>query len=196
MTTLHIERPYTSGGKKILDPPFAKFLFSDVRMAWVWLALRLWLGYTWLMAGIHKFSNPAWMENGFAVKGYWTRAIQIPEQGRPAISFDWYRDFLTFLLESESYGWFAKLVVYGEILVGVALIIGAFVGVAATMGAFMNWNFIMAGSASSNGLLLVAAVILILAWKTAGYFGADYVLLKKLGVPWKLDSTKSTNSPT
>jgi thiosulfate dehydrogenase [quinone] large subunit len=43
----------------------------------------------------------------------------------------------------------------------------------------------MAGAASTNGLLLVVAILLILAWKTAGYIGADFVLLRKLGVPWK-----------
>jgi uncharacterized protein YjbJ (UPF0337 family) len=42
----------------------------------------------------------------------------------------------------------------GEVLVGIALIIGAFVGVAAFFVALMNWNYIMVGTASSNGLLL------------------------------------------
>ncbi len=49
------------------------------------------------------------------------------------------------------------------------MIFGAFVA------ALMNWNDLIAGSASSNGLLLVASIVLILAWKTAGYFGFDVV---------------------
>ena len=61
------------------------------------------------------------------------------------------------------------------LLVGTALIIGAFVGVCAFFGAFMNWSFIMAGSASTNGLLLVVAILLMLAWKIEGYLGADFV---------------------
>jgi thiosulfate dehydrogenase [quinone] large subunit len=44
----------------------------------------------------------------------------------------------------------------------------------------------MAGTASSNGLLLILAVLLILGWKVAGYLGADYFLLRWLGVPWKV----------
>jgi thiosulfate dehydrogenase [quinone] large subunit len=88
------------------------------------------------------------------------------------------------LLNTESYTWFAKLIVAGELLIGFALIIGAFVGIAAFFGAAMNWNFIMAGSASTNGLMLLIAIVLVLAWKTAGYIGADYVLLRWLGVPW------------
>jgi thiosulfate dehydrogenase (quinone) large subunit len=53
------------------------------------------------------------------------------------------------------------------VLVGV----GASVGIAAFFAALMNWNFIMAGSASTNGLLLIGAIVLVLAWKTAGYYG-------------------------
>ena len=33
-----------------------------------------------------------------------------------------------------------------------ALILGAFTGIAAFFGAFMNWNYIMDGSASTNAL--------------------------------------------
>jgi thiosulfate dehydrogenase (quinone) large subunit len=151
----------------------------------VWLVVRVWLGIQWFQSGMRKVDNPAWTETGEALKGYWANAISIPETGRPPISFDWYRSFLTFLLETESYTWFAKLVVYGEILVGVALVVGAFVGISAFFGAFMNWNFMMAGTASTNPMLLVAALALIFAWKTAGYIGVDYFLLRWLGTPWK-----------
>jgi thiosulfate dehydrogenase [quinone] large subunit len=182
----------TTNGRVITDPPIARFLFSDVRMSWLWLVLRVWLGYQWLNSGLGKLSNPAWVQTGDALKGYWTNAISIPAEGRPPIAFDWYRSFLTFLLNSESYTWFAKLIVAGEVLVGIALVIGAFVGVAAFFGATMNWNFIMAGSASTNGMMLLVAILLILAWKTAGYLGADYFLLRWLGVPWETKEAKST----
>jgi thiosulfate dehydrogenase [quinone] large subunit len=168
----------------IEDPPLARFLFSDTRFSVVWLVVRVWLGITWLQSGIPKLSNPGWVETGEALRGFWMNAVAIPEQGRPAIAYDWYRDFLQGLLDAGAYTWFAKLIVAGEILIGIALILGAFVGIAAFFGAFMNWNFIMAGSASINGLLLLAAILLILAWKTAGYLGLDYFLLRWLGTPW------------
>ncbi len=125
------------------------------------------------------------MQTGFALKGFWERAIMIPEKGRPPISFDWYRDFLQYLLNTESYTWFGKLIAYGELLIGVALVLGAFVGIAAFFGAFMNWNFMMAGTASINPVLFTLAILLILAWKVAGYVGLDYYLLPLLGTPWK-----------
>jgi thiosulfate dehydrogenase [quinone] large subunit len=72
--------------------------------------------------------------------------------------------------------------------------LGAFTGIAAFFGGFMNWNFMMAGSASTNPLLFAVAVFLILAWKTAGYYGLDRVLLPMLGTPWE-PAIKITPTP-
>ena len=35
-------------------------------------------------AGLHKLEDPAWMSGGTALRGYWERAVAIPEGGRPA----------------------------------------------------------------------------------------------------------------
>lgn len=174
----------TFKGERIQDPPLAQRLLSDPRAAWLWVLPRIWLGYQWFDAAQHKISNPAWVQTGDALKGFWLSAVTIPDTGRPAIVFDWYRTFLQMLLDMQAYTWFAKVVAYGELLIGIALMIGAFTGIAAFFGGFMNWNFMMAGSASTNPLLFVIAVALILAWKVSGYFGADYFLLRWLGTPW------------
>ena len=187
----------TTTGREIQDPPIARFLFSDTRMAPVWLVIRVILGWEWLSHGLEKFGNPAWMETGLALKGFWTSAVAIPEAGRPAIAFGWYRDFLQSLLDAGAYTWFAKLIVLGEIFIGIALILGLFVGVAAFFAAFMNWNFIMAGSASTNGFLAIVGLFLLLAWKVAGYYGLDYYLLPRLGTPWQpviLEKFKHTDT--
>ena len=89
------------------------------------------------------------------------------------------------LLNAQAYTWFAKLIAYGELLVGIGLIVGAFTGIAAFFGALMNFNFMLAGSASTNPVLFLIAVGLMMAWKVAGYVGADYFLLPLLGTPWK-----------
>jgi thiosulfate dehydrogenase [quinone] large subunit len=159
------EERVTRKGKVIQDPPLIQWLLNNTRAALIWLPLRLWLGYRW-------------------IKGYWTNAIMMPESGRPPIAFDWYRSFIQSLLEANAYTWFGKLIAYGELLVGIALILGAFTGIAAFLGAFMNWNFLMSGSASINPVLFVIALGLLLAWKVSGYLGADYFLLRWIGVPW------------
>ena len=170
----------------ISDPPFAADLFNNTRWSWLWLLLRLYVGYTWLSSGLEKIVNPAWTQTGVGLQGFWQRAVQVPEApARPMIAFDWYRSFIEFLLNTQSYVWFSKLVVAGEILIGIALILGAFVGIAAFFGAFMNWNFMMAGTASINPLMFVFTILLILAWKTAGWYGLDRWLLPLIGTPWQ-----------
>lgn len=182
----------TTRGTVVEDPPIAKLLFSDTRFAPVWTIIRILLGLAWLEAGWHKVTDPGWMQTGESLLGYWQRQVLIPEEGRPPISFDWYRSFIQGMIDGGSYVWFAKLVALGEILVGVGLIVGAFVGIAAFFAALMNWSYIMAGSASTNGLLLVGAIVLVLAWKTAGYYGADYYLLPRLGTPWRRRANEGT----
>ena len=65
-----------------------------------------------------------------------------------------------------------------------ALIAGVFTGLAAFAGGFMNWNFMMAGTASVNPVLFTLSVLLVLAWKAAGFWGVDRWLLPLLGTPW------------
>jgi thiosulfate dehydrogenase [quinone] large subunit len=170
----------------VTDPPIALELFGNTRWAWIWFIIRIYIGYNWLTSGWGKLSNPGWVQTGEILQGFWQRAVAIPEApARPPISFEWYRSFIQMLLDSGSYTWFAKLVVAGEIIIGIALILGIFTGIAAFMGGFMNWNFMMAGTASSNPMLFALSVLLILAWKTAGWWGGDRWLLPLLGTPWK-----------
>lgn len=162
----------------LIDPPAITDLFNNVRWSWLWLVIRLYLGYTWVTSGWGKIGNPAWIQTGEALKGFWERAVMIPDApARPLIAFNWYRVFIQFMLDSGSYTWFAKLVVASEILIGVALILGAFTVLAGFFGGFLNWNFMMAGSASINPVMLILAILLILAWKTAGWWGLDRWLL-------------------
>ncbi|MFA9404074.1 MAG: hypothetical protein ACERKY_13540, partial [Anaerolineales bacterium] len=58
-------------------------------------------------------------------------------------------------------------------------------GMAAFFGGFMNMNYLLAGTVSTNPLLLAIAIFLILAWKTAGWWGIDRWLLPMLGTPWR-----------
>lgn len=182
-------------GQVVAEPRFVETLLSDPRAGWLWLVLRVWLGWQWIDASQHKIFDPKWVQTGEALKGYWMNAVSIPETGRPPISFEWYRAFIQSLLDAQAWTWFAPLVAYGELLIGIALILGAFTGIAAFFGGFMNWNFMMAGSASSNPMLFAIAVGLILAWKVSGYVGLDYFLLRWIGTPWKSNPVEVSPSP-
>ncbi len=43
----------------------------------------------------------------------------------------------------------------------------------------------LAGSASTNPVLLILGFLLVLSWKTAGFIRLDRYLLPILGTPWK-----------
>lgn len=185
----------TQKGQPVQEPSFVTTLFNDKRSAVIWLFVRIWLGWQWFESGRGKITNPAWMQGGEALKGYWTRAVQVPAEGRPPIAYDWYRNFIQSLLDAQAYTWFAKVIAISEILFGIALIAGILVGLTAFFSGFMNWNFIMAGTASVNGVFFALAVLLILAWKIGGYLGLDYYLLPRVANIWMRESSStSTNT--
>ena len=171
---------------EIEGPAFTRFLFSNSKAGLFWLPIRLFLGFSWIDAGWHKLTGEGWVDGGSALAGYWTSAVKIPAegQGRPPITFEWYRDFINFLLAGGHETWFAWLITFGELAVGVGLLLGALTGLAAFGGALMNMSFLLAGSASTNPVLFTMAIGLILAWKVAGYYGLDRYLLPMLGTPW------------
>jgi thiosulfate dehydrogenase [quinone] large subunit len=174
------------GPTNMEDAPFFKALFSSTKFAWLWLIVRVYVGYQWVTASLHKLSSPAWMQTGDAIKGYWMNAVKIPEApAKAAINYGWYRTFLQSLLDSQSYVWFGKLIAVGELLVGIALILGVFVGLAAFFSALMNFNFLLAGSLSTGPVLFLLGILLMIAWKIAGYYGLNRLLFKYVGTFWK-----------
>jgi thiosulfate dehydrogenase (quinone) large subunit len=179
---------------EIEGPAFARFLTSNSRAGLVWLPVRIFLGFAWLEAGVHKATGTGWLDGGAALAGFWKGAVAMPEGGRPPITYDWYREFINFLLNGGHQAWFAPLVVFGEIAIGVALILGVLTGFAAFFGAFMNMSFLLAGSASTNPVMFTLAIGLILSWKVAGYYGVDRWLLPRLGTPWAAGSAPATRA--
>jgi thiosulfate dehydrogenase [quinone] large subunit len=169
---------------EVESPGFPRYLFGNTRAGLFWLPIRIFLGFQWLDAGWHKLTGEGWVDGGSALLGYWERAVAIPEEGRPPISYDWYRSFIQTLIDNGAEDWMAWVITIGEIAVGLGLLFGALTGFAAFFGALMNMSFLLAGSASTNPVLFTLAVGVMLAWKVAGYYGLDRWLLPALGVPW------------
>ncbi|HEU0115428.1 MAG TPA: hypothetical protein VFQ80_12160 [Thermomicrobiales bacterium] len=167
------------------EPLLAKLLFGNVFWALLALPLRFFAGRMWLSAAFAKLASPGWTDGGQALHGFWQSATAVDKNGQGKIAYDWYREMLRFMDDRHWYVWFAKVIVGGEALVGVALLCGGLVGLAAVGGAFMNFNYGLAGSASANPIMLALGVALVLGWRTAGYWGVDRWLLPALGVPWR-----------
>lgn len=171
-------------GKNIMveENPVSKWLFSNTISAWIWLGLRLYLGYSWLMAGIGKVTSDAWTGKnaGAALHGFMNGALAKAEAGDVA---GWYAWFLESVVMPNAVP-FSYMVAWGEVLVGLGLIVGLLTGIAAFFGAMMNMSFLLAGTVSSNPVMLMIAIAIILAWKVAGWYGLDRWVLPKLGTPW------------
>lgn len=196
---------------QIPEPPIAKFVFADTRMAWFWLIVRLYVGYEWLTAGLEKLTGRSfsigsfgqtvkggpWVlsgHNGAAIKGFVAGALTQASGAHPSVQ-GWYAWFLQQIVLPNAAG-FAYAITFGEVLVGLGLVFGVLTGFAAFFGLFMNLNYLLAGTVSINPVIGTLALFLVLAWRIAGYYGFDRYLLPLLGTPWTGSLTKTTDTST
>jgi thiosulfate dehydrogenase [quinone] large subunit len=184
---------------QIEEPPIAKFLFADTRIALLWLVVRLYVGYEWFTAGWDKLTGRSiafdsfgevskggpWVfsgHEGAALSGFVAGALKQTQGAHPAVQ-GWYASFLQNIVLPNA-AVFSYIITFGEICVGLGLILGVLTGIAAFFGVFMNLNFMLAGAVSINPVIGTLAIFLVLAWRVAGYYGADRYLLPLLGTPW------------
>ena len=102
----------------------------------------------------------------------------------------WYKDFLeqTVLPNATTY---ARLQAYGEVAVGLGLILGLLVGLASLSGLFLSLNFGLATQWMSFGqqgfhLLLVTSMLVFLGARAGRLWGVDWLLLRHPAArrPW------------
>ena len=116
-----------------------------------------------------------------AVKGFAQGAITQTTGEHPQVT-GWYATFLKEVVVPNA-ALYSYLVILGETLVGIALVLGAFTGIAAFFGVFMNASFLFAGTAGANPLMAIVTILLVLAWRVAGWWGLDRWILPAIGVP-------------
>lgn len=134
------------------------------KMAILWTVLRVWLGVQWLKAGLPKIGT-------FDAEGFLHGAIAKAEGAHPAVQ-GWYAGFLE-NVALPNVGLINILIPWGEVLVGIALILGLATLPALLAGAFMNLNFLLAGTVSTNPVLYTIAILLIAAGTAATFYGLD-----------------------
>jgi len=184
----HAEKLASSGGSERTlvagvahNIRLSDWLYRSREASILWLVVRLWLGYQWLNAGYQKIwgSERAafWFGGGAGVKGFATGGVLGSTAGKGSgASYGWWAAFLhNFVMPNAS--WIAKLVSLGEILIGVALILGLLTGFAAAAGLLLNLTYMFTGSAGVNPMFGILSVLLILAWRNAGWFGLDRFVL-------------------
>jgi thiosulfate dehydrogenase [quinone] large subunit len=155
------------------EPRWARFLFASTTAAWLWLVVRLYIASVFLPAGWDKITSGKWLfGDGAPIQALVGNAIAAT--GTPG----WYAWFLQNVVQPNA-GLFATLVALGEFAVGLGLLVGLLTGIAAFFGVFINANFILAGSLGVNPALVMLGLLLVVAWRNAGWIGLD-----RWFIPW------------
>lgn len=139
-----------------------------------WLFIRLVLGVEWVRGGLEKVGQSGWTEPplGRSVAGFLQGAIAKSTEGPHPEVPHWYHTLVEqfFLPNAPVLG---ELVAYGELLVGIALIVGLLTRIAALAGVTMNLAFLWAGTTSTNPPMLLLGLALVFFGGRAGRFGLD-----------------------
>ncbi|GBG95240.1 hypothetical protein LFYK43_16990 [Ligilactobacillus salitolerans] len=157
-----------------------KWLRNSTSGMWVMTIVRLYLGYQWLMDGFEKVSG------GFSAKGFVANAIAHPVVGPTGSqSFPGYTPFLkSFVMPNINL--FSFVVSWGELLVGLGLLLGTLTTAAAFFGVVMNFCYLMAGTVSVNPTYVLLGFLIMIAGFNAGKIGLDRWVVPFLRekMPW------------
>ncbi|MFQ3546582.1 DoxX family protein [Halobacillus rhizosphaerae] len=145
---------------------FVHWLRNHKAAAGILAVMRLYLGYEWVTGAYHKITG------GFDATGFLQGAIANTGGEHPAVQ-GWWGVFLEKVALPNA-GLFSYLVMWGELLVGIALILGVFTTFAALMGMIMNFAFLFSGTVSTNGQMILIAIFVLVAGFNAGRLGLDH----------------------
>ncbi len=162
-----------------MKPKFLSFVFENSKMAAVWFLIRLYVGWEWLYAGYEKVINPVWVGSkaGVAITGFVNGALAKTVGVHPDVS-QWYAWFLSHVVLPNA-GLWSYAISFGEVLVGLGLIFGVITTIAAFFGFFMNLNYLLAGTVSTNPQLLILSLLIMLAHKVASNIGLQKFIFRK-----------------
>lgn len=151
-----------------------KFLRENNIAAALLTVIRIYLGYAFFTAGLHKITG------GFDASGFLKGAVGNPVTGPDGSAvYGWYVSFLEgFALPNVSL--FNVLVPWGELLVGLGLMLGCLTTAAAFFAMVMNFSFMLAGTVSHNPTDILMGVFIVAAGYNAGKFGLDRFVLPYL----------------
>jgi thiosulfate dehydrogenase (quinone) large subunit len=165
---------------------FNRFLRENKISAVILTLIRLYLGYAWLTAGIHKITG------GFDASGYLKNAVANPVKGPDGnMVYGWYVNFLeSFALPNIDL--FNFIVPWGETLIGLGLLLGCLTTAAIVFGLVMNFSFFLAGTVSHNPTDIFLGFIILTAGFNAGKYGLDYWVVPFINKTVRKNKAKAT----
>jgi thiosulfate dehydrogenase [quinone] large subunit len=162
---------------------FVQFLRKSTVAAYTLLFLRLYLGWSWMTAGWGKVAG------GFDASGYLMGAVKKATGDHPAVQ-GWWASFLEgFAIPNVAL--FNFLVPWGEFLIGIGLLLGAFTTFSALMGIVMNFAFLFSGTISSNPQMVLLTIFILIAGYNAGKVGFDRWMIPYIKEALNLNTKKS-----
>lgn len=162
---------------------FVKWLRETQLSAGLLSIIRLYLGYSWLTAGYKKVAN------GFDASGYLQGAVAKAAGENPTVQ-TWWASFLEGFAIPNA-GLFSFLVAWGELLVGLGLILGCLTTAAAFFGIIMNFSFMFSGTISTNPQMILLTIFILVAGYNAGKIGLDRLVIPFLEKHAKRKSSMS-----
>ncbi|MGI1658762.1 MAG: DoxX family membrane protein [Desulfitobacterium sp.] len=150
----------------------------------IWTVLRVYVGWEWFSHGLDKVfgaSSAVWVgpQAGTAVTGFLNAALAKTGGQHPDVQ-GWYATFIeNVALPNATF--FGYIVAWGELLVGLGLILGFLTSLALLAAILMNLSYLLAGAVSTNPVMLFWEGVLLWAGAAAYYWGVDRVFLPR----WK-----------
>lgn len=151
------------------------FLRNNQIAAGLLAVLRVYIGWSWLSAGWGKVTG----DEPFSAAGFLNGAVANPVMSHGEVVYPTYVSFVeSFVLPNA--GLFSFMVAWGEVLVGLGLILGVLTTYAAFFALVMNFAFMFAGTVSSNPWMVLLTIFIVVAGANAGKFGGDRWVLPYL----------------
>ena len=150
--------------RAILLAPFTHAYASPL-----WLAVRLYLGYMWVLMGIGK------IQAGFLTGDPIGPILELNANGTLPVPLELWRPVAGFLVDLGVTPLISLSMPFLEIAVALAFISGVLVAPAAIGATLLNVIFILAGigQIQLDGRFIALQLLLVLAFKVAGTIGVE-----------------------
>ncbi|MEH6949347.1 DoxX family protein [Bacillus sp. JJ634] len=152
---------------------FIDFLRENKKISILLAVLRVYLGYTWIMAGWGKVAS-----GQFDASGFLQGALAKATGEHPAVQ-GWWVVFLE-NVAIPNVEIFNTLVPWGELLVGIGLLVGCFTKTAVLFGLIMNFSYLFSGTTSANPQLVLLSMFILVSAVNAGKYGIDGMIMPTL----------------
>lgn len=149
---------------------FIKFLQENSYASYVLTVFRLYLGWDWVNAGWGKISGGT-----FDAAGFLKDALNKALGDNPTVQAWWAAFLHSFALPNA--GLFNVLIPWGELFVGLGLILGTFTTIAALMGMIMNFSYMFSGATNPNPQMILLEIFILVAGFNAAKIGIDHWLV-------------------